>query len=124
MALTAAAEFERREKQVTATTSGYIEKTSLRCLRTSRPTLLSPDDLKPSRPLLTVLKSNFSSLAQVHQGHLAAALNRWRSLDRVHCTMAHESSAAASTDLARRIAEQASTMRPVFVPRESFMDSL
>jgi len=28
MTLTAAAEFERREKQVTATTSGYIEKAS------------------------------------------------------------------------------------------------
>jgi len=97
MTLTAAAEFERREKQLTATTSSYIEKASYTKFEMSHDieayVAFTPRSDAVAAVINGAQKQLFIPRTSVSRPQLAAALSRWRSLDRVHCTMAHESSA-------------------------------
>jgi len=97
MTLTPAAELkgiERREKQVTASTSGDIEMASYTKFEMSHDIEAYVAFTQRSEAVAAVAngaqKQLFMPRASASRPQLAAALSRWRSLDRVHCTMAHE----------------------------------
>jgi hypothetical protein len=115
--LSAAAECkrsERREKQINATTSVDIEKTSYTKLEMSQDIDAYAAFIPRSDAVVAVLsgsdKQLFVPRSTASRPQLAAALSRWRALDRQHCAMAHKSSATESTDIDRRIIEQPSTL--------------
>ena len=116
MTLTAAAESKRREnreKQISASTSVDIEKTSYTKLGMTQDIALYAAFTPRSQAVAVVIngtdKQLFIPRASASRPQLAAALSRWRTLDRQHCSMAHDSSAADLTDLDRRITQQPST---------------
>jgi hypothetical protein len=97
MTLTPAAELKgikRREKKVTASTSGDIEMASYTKFEMSHDIEAYVAFTQRSEAVAAVAngaqKQLFIPRASAPRPQLAAALSRWRSLDRVHCTMAHE----------------------------------
>ena len=116
LTLSAAAEIkrsERREEQINATTSVDIERANYTKLEMSQDidhyVALTPRSDSVVAILNSPDKQLYVPRASASRPQLAAALSRWRTLDRRHCTMAHKSSATESTDLDRRITEQPST---------------